>query len=98
MLSKLPLMLVSDARYGSQRGQNGRRYRCYDLHNPLKSFLLCHNRLIDFLPFYFFTFKSVALAWNGRATTALVATSVSAAAALRVVASLRAAILIVGTR
>ena len=48
MLSKLPLMLVSDAGYGSHRRQNRRRHRCYDLHNPLKSFLLRHNRLIDF--------------------------------------------------
>ena len=92
MLSKLPLMLVSDTGYSSQRGQDGRRHRCYDLHNPLKSFLLRHNRLIDFLPFYFFTFKSVAFARNGRATTALIAASVSAATALCVVA------LIVGTR
>ena len=38
MLSKLPLMLVSDARYGSQRGQDGRRHRCYDLHNTLKRY------------------------------------------------------------
>ena len=49
MLSKLPLMLVSDARYGSQRRQDRRRHRCYDLHNPLKSFLLSHNRLIDLM-------------------------------------------------
>ena len=49
MLSKLPLMLVSDAGYGSQRGQNRRRHRCYDLHNPLKSFFLRHNRLIDLM-------------------------------------------------
>ena len=33
----------------SQRGQNGRRHRCYDLHNPLKSLFLCHNRLIDLM-------------------------------------------------
>ena len=49
MLSKLPLMLVSDTGYSSQRGQDGRRHRCYDLHNPLKSFLLRHNRLIDLM-------------------------------------------------
>ena len=97
MLSKLPLMLVSDTGYSTQRGQYRRRHRCNDLHNPLKSFLLRHNRLIDFLPFYFFTFKSVAFARNGRATSLIVAASVSAAAALRVVTSL-AAILIVGTR
>ena len=86
MLSKLPLMLVSDARYGSQRRQDRRRNRRDNLHNPLKGFLLRHNRLIDFLPFYLFTFKSVTFARNGRATAALVvAASVSAAAALRVV-------------
>ena len=43
MLSKLPLMLVSDAGYGSHRGQDGRRHRCNDLHNPLKSFFLRHT-------------------------------------------------------
>ena len=42
--------------------------------------------------FYFFTFKSVSFARNGRAT-ALIAASVSAATALGVVASLRAATL-----
>ena len=41
MLSKLPLMLVSDAGYGSHRGQDGRRHRCNDLHNPL--FSVWHN-------------------------------------------------------
>ncbi len=49
MLSKLPLMLVSDAGYGSQRRQNRRRHRCYYLHNPLKGFFLRHNRLIDLM-------------------------------------------------
>jgi len=46
MLSKLPLMLVSDTGYSTQRGQYRRRHRCYDLHNPLKSLFLRHNRLI----------------------------------------------------
>jgi hypothetical protein len=46
MLSKLPLMLVSDTRYGSQRRQNRRRNRRDNLHNPLKSLFLRHNRLI----------------------------------------------------
>ena len=85
-------MLVSDARYGSHRRQNRRCDRGDNLHNPLKSLFLRHNRLIDFLPFYPFTFKSVSFARNGRAA------SVSAATALRVVTSLRAAALIVGTR
>jgi len=49
MLSKLPLMLVSDTGYSTQRGQDGRRHRCNDLHNPLKSLFLCHNRLIDLM-------------------------------------------------
>ena len=49
MLSKLPLMLVSDAGYSSQRGQNRRRNRGDNLHNPLKSLLLSHNRLIDLM-------------------------------------------------
>ena len=49
MLSKLPLMLVSDTGYSTQRGQNGRRHRCNDLHNPLKSLFLFHNRLIDLM-------------------------------------------------
>ena len=49
MLSKLPLMLVSDAGYSSHRRQNRRRHRCYDLHNPLKGLFLRHNRLIDLM-------------------------------------------------
>ena len=49
MLSKLPLMLVSDTGYSTQRGQYRRRHRCNDLHNPLKSFFLRHNRLIDLM-------------------------------------------------
>ena len=46
MLSKLPLMLVSDTGYSTQRGQNRRRHRCNDLHNPLKSLFLCHTLLM----------------------------------------------------
>jgi len=38
MLSKLPLMLVSDTRYGSHRRQNRRRNRRNDLHNTLKRY------------------------------------------------------------
>ena len=49
MLSKLPLMLVSDTGYSTQRGQYRRRHRCNDLHNPLKSLFLRHNRLIDLM-------------------------------------------------
>ena len=30
----------------SQRGQYRRRHRCNDLHNPLKSLFLRHNRLM----------------------------------------------------
>ena len=46
MLSKLPLMLVSDTGYSTQRGQYRRRHRCNDLHNPLKSFFLRHTLLM----------------------------------------------------
>ena len=49
MLSKLPLMLVSDTGYSTQRRQYRRRHRCNDLHNPLKSLFLRHNRLIDLM-------------------------------------------------
>ena len=49
MLSKLPLMLVSDTGYSTHCRQNRRRNRCNNLHNPLKSFLLSHNRLIDLM-------------------------------------------------
>ena len=49
MLSKLPLMLVSDTRYGSHRCQDRRRNRRNNLHNPLKGFFLRHNRLIDLM-------------------------------------------------
>ena len=49
MLSKLPLMLVSDTRYGTHCRQNRRRNRRDNLHNPLKSFFLRHNRLIDLM-------------------------------------------------
>ena len=38
MLSKLPLMLVSDARYGSHRRQYRRRNRRDNLHNTLKRY------------------------------------------------------------
>ena len=41
--------LVPDAGYGSHRRQNRRRNRGDNLHNPLKSFLLRHNRLIDLM-------------------------------------------------
>ena len=44
------LCLVPHARGRSHRSQNRRCHRRDNLHNPLKSLLLRHNRLLDFLP------------------------------------------------
>ena len=45
-VEQAPFDLVPDARYGSHRRQNRRRNRRDNLHNPLKSLFLRHNRLI----------------------------------------------------
>ena len=52
MLSKLPLMLVSDTRYGTQRGQDGRRNRCDNLHNTLKRYRYLFVFIWLYLLFY----------------------------------------------
>jgi len=52
MLSKLPLMLVSDARYGSHRCQNRCRNRRDNLHNPLKRYRYLFVFIWLYLLFY----------------------------------------------
>ena len=47
--SRTLFRLVPHARGCSQRRQYRRRHRCNDLHNPLKSLFLRHNRLIDLM-------------------------------------------------
>ena len=45
--------LIPHARGRTQGRHDGRRHRCNDLHNPLNSLLLRHNRLVfAFLHFY----------------------------------------------
>ena len=52
MLSKLPLMLVSDAGYGSHRRQNRRRNRRNNLHNTLKRYRYLFVFIWLYLLFY----------------------------------------------
>jgi hypothetical protein len=60
MLSKLPLMLVSDARYGSKRGQYRRRNRRDNLHNTLKRY---RNQFV-FIWLYPFFYEFLSLFQN----------------------------------
>ena len=47
--------LIPHARGRTQGRHDGRRHRCNDLHNPLNSLFLRHNRLVfQFLHFYIF--------------------------------------------
>jgi hypothetical protein len=60
MLSKLPLMLVSDARYGSHRRQYRRRNRRDNLHNTLKRY---RNQFV-FIWLYPFFYEFLSLFQN----------------------------------
>ena len=51
-MSKLPLMLVSDARYGSHRRQDRRRNRRDNLHNTLKRYRYLFVFIWLYLLFY----------------------------------------------
>ena len=51
-LEILPRPSLAYATRCAQGRQDRRRHRCDNLHNPLKSLFLSHNRLIDFLLFY----------------------------------------------